>query len=70
MVVVFFSSHARFWGECSTMYSPLALFFKWRSARAHQTHLLGQDQYTVAQRAETTVAECSLTSRLFSQLAF
>ena len=25
---------------------------------------LGQDQSTVAQRAETTVAECSLTSRV------
>ena len=37
-------------------------FFKWRSALAHQFHFLGQDQSTVAQRAETTVAECSLTS--------
>ena len=26
--------------------------------------LLGQDQSTVAQRAETTVTECSLTSRV------
>ena len=31
-------------------------------ARAYQIHFLGQDQSTVAQRAETTVTECSLTS--------
>ena len=36
-------------------------FFKWRLARAN-IHSLGQDQSTVAQRAETTVTECSLTS--------
>ena len=29
----------------------------WRSARAHKFHFLGKDQSTVAQRAETTVAE-------------
>ena len=38
-------------------------FFYWRLARAHLSHSLGQDQSTVAQRAETTVAECSVTSR-------
>ena len=37
-------------------------FLKWRLAHAHQFHSLGQDQSTVAQRAETTVTECSLTS--------
>ena len=45
--------------------SPPELFFfflKWRSARAHQLHSLSQEQSTVAQRAETTVAERSLTS--------
>ena len=36
----------------------LFLFFKWRLARAHS---LGQDQSTVAQTAEKTVTECSLT---------
>ena len=36
-------------------------FPKWRLARAHLFHSLGQDQSTLAQRAETTVAECSLT---------
>ena len=36
--------------------------FKGRSSRAHKFHPLGQDQSTVAQRAETTVSECSLTS--------
>ena len=33
-----------------------------RLARAHWFHTLGQDQSTVAKRAETTVDECSLTS--------
>ena len=36
-------------------------FIKWRLARAHLFHSLGQDRSTVAQQAETTVAECSLT---------
>ena len=43
----------------------LSFFFfvlKWGSARAHQFHFLGQGQSTLAQRADTTVAECSLTS--------
>ena len=40
------------------------LLFKWRSARAYQFHSLGQDQSTVAEEAETTVAYCSLTSSL------
>ena len=34
------------------------LFFKRRLARAHKFHSLGQDQSTVAQRAETTMTEC------------
>ena len=38
------------------------LFLKWRSALAHQFHVLGQVRSTVAQRAEATIAECSLTS--------
>ena len=37
-------------------------FFKWRLARALFFHSLGQDQSTVAPRAESTVTECSLTS--------
>ena len=40
----------------------LFCFFKWRLARAIEFHSLGQDQSTVAQRAETTMAERSLTS--------
>ena len=36
--------------------------FKWWSAHLHQFHFLSQDQSTGAQRAETTVAECSLMS--------
>ena len=55
-----------FWGECSTIHSPPALFFfcflKWRLARTLLFHSLGQDQSTVAKQAETTVTECFLTS--------
>ena len=40
----------------------VVVVFKLRLARVHQFHSLCQDQSTVAQRAETTVAECSLTS--------
>ena len=45
----------------------LFFFLKWRSARAHQLHSLCQDQSTVAQRAEMTVAECSLTSCVWAR---
>ena len=37
-------------------------FRKWRLARLHYFHFFGQDQSTVAQRAETTVAERPLIS--------
>ena len=37
-------------------------FLKWRLACAHKFHTLCQNQSTVAQRTETTVAECSLLS--------
>ena len=37
-------------------------FLKWRLARADWFHSLCQDKSTVAQQAETTVVECSLTS--------
>ena len=36
-------------------------FLKWRLANAHYFHSLGQDQSKVAQRAQTTLTECSLT---------
>ena len=50
--LVAFSSLARIWGECSTIHFPPALFFKVEiSSRA-----LIQDQFTMAQQAETTVA--------------
>ena len=46
-----------------TCASFLSFFFpKWRLAHVHYFHSLCQDQSTVAQRAETTVAECFLTS--------
>ena len=46
------------------IHSPRALFFfffflKWRSACDHQIHFSGQDQSSVAQGPETTVAECN-----------
>ena len=39
-------------------------FFQYRLGRAHEFHFFfkGQDQSRVAQRAETIVAGCSLTS--------
>ena len=45
-----------------------AFFLKWRLARAQKFHSLCQDQSTVAQRAETTVAKCSLTSCVWARL--
>ena len=54
-----------FWEKVGTFHHRLRLFFvlfKERLARAHLFHTLCQDQYSVAQRAETTVAEHSLTS--------
>ena len=49
---------------CWHSFSTCAFFFflKWRSARAHYFHSFCLDQPTVAQRAETTVVECSLMS--------
>ena len=45
----------------------LFLFFlKWRLACTNWFHSLGQDQSTVAQRAETTMTECSLTSYVWA----
>ena len=68
-MVVAFSSLARIFGECLTIDSPPALvfcffFLKWRLAHAYLFQFFGQDQSTVAQRAQMTVAECSLTSRM------
>ena len=39
-----------------------SFFLRWRLVHAYQFHSLCQDKSTVAQRAEMTVAECSLTS--------
>ena len=41
--------------------------FRWRLARAHLFHSLGQDQSSVAQRAETIVVECSRTSCVWAR---
>ena len=65
--VVAFSSLARTLGQCSTIQSPLALFFSFFvveveiNSRALMP-LFSQDQSTVAQRAEATAAKYSLTS--------
>ena len=70
-VVLAFSSRARIWGECSTIYSPPAflffIFLKSRLARAHYFHSFGKDRSTVAQRAETTETECSLMSCVWAR---
>ena len=63
------SSLARIWGECSNM-PRLRFFFFFgggRLTRAHWFHSLGQDPSTVAQRAEMTVAECSLASCVWAR---
>ena len=39
-----------------------SFFLKWRLAHTHKFHSSGQDQSTVAQPAEMTVAMCFLTS--------
>ena len=70
VVAVAFSSRARILGECSTSHSPSALFFfflKWRLAWAHLFCSSGQDQFTVAQRAETIVTACSMTSCVWAR---
>ena len=62
--LVAFSLCTRIFGECSTVYSPPALF-SFSSEVEISLHklipLFGQDQSMVAQRAEMTVTECSLT---------
>ena len=58
-----FPRRRRFCGEIRRIIHRLRfLFSKWRSARAHQLSSLGLDLSTVAQRAEMTVDERSLTS--------
>ena len=46
LVAVAFSSRARILGECSTIHflpAVVVVFFKWRLARTHKFHSLGQD---------------------------
>ena len=57
--MVAFSSRVRILGDCSIIHSPPALFFKVEMSSL-KFHSFGQDQSTVAQRAETTVTECFL----------
>ena len=59
------SSCLRILGECSTIHSVPALFFSSSEVEISSHTLIplfGQDQSTVAQRAEMTVTECSLAS--------
>ena len=44
----------------------MTYYFQWRSTRAHKFHTPGLDKATVAQRAEATADECSLTSRMWA----
>ena len=67
VVVMAFSSRARMLRKMLDKSFPDSTFFvvvflKWRLVRADWLHFLGQDRSTVAQRAETTVTECFLTS--------
>ena len=67
LLVVAFSSHTRILGECSTIHSLPELFFFSSEVEISLRTLIsffGQDQSTVAQRAEMTAIECSLTSRV------
>ena len=59
----FSTLHEDFDGSFDDSFPACAFFFflKWKSVRTPQFHFLGEDQSTVAQRAETTVTECSLT---------
>ena len=65
VMVVAFSSSERFWENVRQFIPPPSLahfLLKWRLSRANKFHFLGQGQSTVAQRAETTMDECSLAS--------
>ena len=70
VVVVAFSSRARILGECSTIYSPTALFFflfKVEISSRKLIPLFRPDQSTLAQRDETTVTDCSLASCVWAR---
>ena len=65
VVIVSFTSHARIGGEGSTKHFLPALFFfllKSKNGRANIFHFLGKVRSTLAQRAETSVGECSPAS--------
>ena len=66
--IMAFSSLARILGERNS-FPACAFFLKWGSSRTHRFHFLRQDQSTVAQRAKTTVAECSLTSCMWARFS-
>ena len=61
----------RVWGKVRPFIPRLRFFFfyylKWKSSRECKFHFLGQYQSTAAQRAETTVAECSFTSCVWAR---
>ena len=61
VVVVAFYLLVRNFGRMFNHSFLTCTFLKWRLARAHYFPSLCQDQSTVAQWAETTMAKCSLT---------
>ena len=60
--MTYFLAYEDFWEGLSNKSLPALFFFflKRRSAHAQQFHSLGQDQSTVVQQVEMTVAENSL----------
>ena len=69
MMLAFFSLAIIFGRTFDHSFPAHAVFcfvFRWRIARVHEFHSLGQDQSTVAQQAQTTVAECSPDKLLVS----
>ena len=68
LTFVAFYSLLLLWGNVRHFIPRLRFFFfKWNLTGAHLFHSLGQDQSPVAQRAETTVTECSLTSCVWTR---
>ena len=54
-------------GKMFIHFPPALFFFTRRLARAHLFNSLRKDQSTLAQRAQTTVAECSLTKCVWAR---
>ena len=68
VVVEFFLACDDLSGRFDVSFLACTFFLKWRLARAHLFHAIGQNQSTVAQRTGTTLAECSPTSCMWAHL--